>query len=343
MELKAADLIKDFKSGKLKPVYYLFGEEAASKAAALEIIEAAFKTDAFNLREFSGDPDEEAAAVVTECATLPVFNDRRLVIVRNPKIPAAARAALAEYLKEPLASTTLILFSDERKPDAKDVLVKAASAAGTLCTFSALREDEAVERLKAAAKAADKTLEGDAAAALVAEAGTDWGVLIQELEKAILYSGKRPQITSQDVLAVLGYHKAADPFALSRLIQSRNLKACLAQTRRLLSEGKADEQAFRALNQINTAVSKQLKAKRMLKAGLAPDAILRNLRLNAWFDKDFIAQVQKLSEARLLRDLKRCLETDVDLKSKAWLDPRIELERLIVDLSKPDYLPAAAS
>ncbi|MBI3553887.1 MAG: DNA polymerase III subunit delta [Elusimicrobia bacterium] len=341
MDLRPQDLLKEIKSGRLRPVYYLFGEEASAKAAALDALKAHFKSDAFNLVEFSGDPDQEAAAVVSECSTLPVFAERRLVIVANPKIPAAARAALAEYLKDPLLSTTLVLLSEDRKPDAKDALSKAASAAGALCTFSPLREEEAVERLKAAARTAGKVLSDEAAAALVAEAGTDWGVLSQELEKALLYAAQKPSISGADALAVLGYRKAADPFALSRMIQSRQLKASLIQARRVMSEGKADEQAFRVLSQINSAVTKQLKAKRMLKAGLAPDAILRNLRLNAWYDKDFLAQAQKLSDQRLLRDLKRCLETDTDLKSKAWLDPRIELERLVVDLCRPDYLAAA--
>jgi DNA polymerase-3 subunit delta len=342
MELRPAELVKEWKAGKLRPVYYLFGEELASKASALELIKAHFKADAFNLTEFSGDPDKEASAVVAECATLPVFADRRLVILKNPKILADARAALADYLKDPLPSTTLVLFSDERKPDAKDALAKAAGAAGALCTFSALREEEAIERLKAAAKAAGKVLSEDAASAIVAEAGTDWGVLSQELEKAALYASGKNEISGADALAVLGYRKAADPFALSRLVQQRQLKASLIQMRRVLSEGKADEQVFRVLAQINASLTKQLKAKRMLRAGLPSEAIFRGLRLNAWFDKDFLPQVGKFSEERLRRDLRRCLETDADLKSKAWLDPRLELERLVVDLCRTDYLAAAS-
>ena len=342
MELKPADLIKEFKAGKLRPVYYLFGEEASAKAQAVEAARSLFKGDAFNLVEFSGDPDQEAAAIVSECSTLPAFADRRLIIVRNPKIPASAREAFACYLKDPLASTTLVLLSDEKKPDARDALSKAAASAGAVCVFAALREEEAQAKLKAAAKAAGKTLSDEAAAALVSEAGTDWGLLSQELEKAVLYAAASKEITGEDALAVLGYRKAADPFALTRLIAERKLKESLAHLRRLLDGGKSEE-AFEALAQINASVARQVKAKRLLKARLAPESILGKLRLHPYWDRDYLRELGKFSEIRLTRDLKRCLLAETELKSKTWLDPKLELERLVVDLCRADYLAAPAA
>jgi DNA polymerase-3 subunit delta len=342
MELRPAELVKEWASGKLRPVYYLFGEEASSKALAVDQLRGLFKTDSFNLAEFSGDPDQEASAAIAECCTLPVFSERRLIIVKNPKIPAAARDAFAGYLKDPLPSTTLILLSEERKPDARDALAKAAGSAGALCVFAPLREEEAQEKLKAVVKAAGKTLSDEAAAALVSEAGTDWGVLSQELDKALLYTSKATHITGEDALAVLGYRKAADPFALSRLVQDRKLKEALSHIQRLFDGAKGDDPAFRSLAQISSAVGKQLKAKRMLKAGLPMPSVLGKLRLHPYWDRDYLAQLGKFSEKRLLRDLKRCLSAEADLKSKTWLDSRLELERLVVDLCRPDYLAAAA-
>lgn len=334
MELKPADLLKEFKAGKLRPVYYLFGEEAAAKAQALDQLRELFKGDTFNLCEFSGDPDQEAPAIVSECSTLPVFSDKRLVIAKNPKLLADARETLAAYLKDPLPSTTLVLFSDDRKPDARDALAKAAAAAGAVCVFSPLKEEEALDKLKACAKAAGKTLSDEAATALVAEAGTDWGVLSQELEKAVLYAGKSKEISGDDALAVLGYRKAADPFALSRLVAERKLAESLAHLRRLFDGGKTEDSAFRALAQISAAVTKQVKAKRLIKAGVPSESILGKLRLHPYWDRDYLRQLGKFHEKRLARDLKRCLMTEADLKSKTWLDPRLELERLVVDLSR---------
>ncbi len=340
MELRANDLLREWQAGKFRPVYYLFGEESAAKADAVLKLKELFKADDFNLFEFAGDPASEVAAVVAEAMTLPVFSDKRLVIVRNPKIPADARAALADYLKSASPTTTLVLLSEDRRPDKKDALANAAAAAGAVCVFSPLTEEEACERLIAEAKKAGKDLAPAAAEALVGEAGGDWGILSGELEKLILFVGAEKDIAPEAALAVLGYRKSADPWAFERLVQSRDLKACLGQLAELFADAKPEEVVFRALAQVRGAYLKQLKAKRMLKAGVAPREIEQRLRI--FYDNGFFARAERVSEPRLRRDLRRCLEVETDLKSRSWLDPKLELERLIVELCTPTARVAAA-
>ena len=333
MELRPDDLLKEWRSGKFRPVYYLFGEESAAKSDALLALKSLFQATDFNLFEFSGDPSSESAAVISEALTLPVFAERRLVIARNPKIPADARAAFADYLKSPSATTTLVLLSEDRRPDKRDVLANAASVAGAVCIFSPLTEEEACSRLIVRAQSAGKTLAAEAADALVAEAGTDWGILSNELEKLILFVGAETTITPAAALQCLGYHKSADPWAFERLIQSRDMKACLIQLGEQFSGSKPEEVVFRSLAQVRGAYLKQLKAKRLLKAGLGQREIEGKLRI--WYDNGFWSRAERVTESRLRRDLRRCLEVEADLKSKAWLDPKLEFERLVIELCTP--------
>ena len=333
MELKPNDLAAEWRAGKFRPVYYLFGEESASKADSILKLKALFKPDDFNLCEFSGDPNSEHPTIISEALTLPVFADKRLVIVRNPKIPAEARAAFAEYLKSPSPTTTLVLQSEDRRPDKKDALANAAAAAGAVCIFSPLTEEEAVERLLAEAKKAGKNLDPAAAAALADQAGTDWGILSGELEKAILFAGKSTDIGMEAVSASMGFRKATDPWAFERLVSARDLKACLSYLSEAFSDAKPDEVVFRSLAQARAAYLKQLKAKRMLKAGLASREIEMKLRI--FYDRDFFTRAQRVTEERLRRDLRRLLEVETDLKSKAWLDAKIEFEGVVVELCTP--------
>ncbi|NNN05915.1 MAG: DNA polymerase III subunit delta [Elusimicrobia bacterium] len=340
MELRPDELLTEWRAGRFRPVYYLFGTEPAEKADAVLALKALFKADDFNFREFSGATADDAAAAVAEALTLPVFAERRLVIVRGPKLPAEARAVLADYLKSAAAATTLILLSDERRPDKKDALAAAAASAGAICAFSPLDPEEAAARLIAQAKRAGKILAPQAADALIAEAGTEWGALAGELEKLTLFAGDGAEISLDAVRACLGYRKAADPWTFERLIQSRDLKACLGQLGELFSGAKPDEVVFRALAQARGAFLKQLRAKRMLKAGVAPREIETRLRI--FYDRDFFVRAARVGEERLRRDLRRCLETEADLKSKSWLDPKLELERLVVELCTPTSRAAAA-
>jgi DNA polymerase-3 subunit delta len=333
MELRPPALLKEWQAGQFRPVYLFFGEESAAKVDAVLKLKELFKADDFNLREFSGEPNSEAPSAVAEAMTLPVFSDRRLVIVRSPKLPAEARAIYADYLKSPSPTTTLVLLSEDRRPDKKDALANAAAAAGAACIFSPLTEEEAASALTAEAKKAGKTLAPEAAEALIGEAGTDWGILAGELEKLVLFVGAGSVIDAAAALQCLGYRKSADPWVFEKLIQARDLKACLGQLAEMFVDGKPDEVVFRALAQARGAYLKQLKAKRMLKAGLAQRDIETRLRI--FYDNAFFARAQRVSEERLRRDLRRCLEVETDLKSKSWLSPKLELERLVVELCSP--------
>jgi DNA polymerase III delta subunit len=227
----------------------------------------------------------------------------------------------------------MVLLSDDRRPDRKDALAAAAAAAGAVGLFAPLGEDEAAARLVSEAKKAGKALAPEAAEAIVAEAGTDWGILSGELEKLVLFVGAETGIDSAAALLCLGYRKSADPWAFERLIQGRDLKACLSQLAELFSDSKPDEVVFRSLAQIRGGYLKQLKAKRMLKAGLAPREIEQKLRV--FYDNGFFPRAARVTEERLRRDLRRCLEVETDLKSKTWLNAKLELERLVVELCAP--------
>ncbi|MDX6768835.1 MAG: DNA polymerase III subunit delta [Elusimicrobiota bacterium] len=333
MELSPDELAREWKTGKFRPVYYLFGEEPAAKAEALKSLKAAFKADDFNLREFSGDAGSEAPAVVAEAMTLPVFSDRRLVIARNPKLTADAKAVFADYLRSPSPSTTLVLLSDDRRPDKKDAFAAAVSAAGAVVVFAPLDPEAAVRRLVEEAKRQGKELSADAAEALVEESGTDWPVLVQELEKALLFAGKEKTVGLEAVGACLGYRKNIDPWAFEKLAQGRDLKACMAYLRDLFAEDKPEAVVFSTLSRCRAAYLKQLRAKRLLRQGVAQREIETRLRI--FYDNGFFQRAGRVTEERLRRDLRRCLEVESDLKSKTWLDPRVELERLVVELCTP--------
>jgi DNA polymerase-3 subunit delta len=331
MELKIPELLREWKSQTPRPFYYLLGEEAAQKKLALEVLLASFKDDPFNFSEFSGELGPQAPAIISEAQTLPVSAPRRLILVNAPRLPTQDKEALAEYLKDPLPSTTLVILCEDKKPQAADPLCRAAGRHGALCIFSALKEGEAQERLIIQARRAGRTITPEAAAALVAEAGTDWGGLSQELEKAMLFSSSG-EIGPEQILEGLGYQKSADPFALPRLIEERRLKESLGCLRRFLKDGRPEEQAFRALNQISSAINRQLRAKLMAEARTPQQAIFKALRLHPYWNRDYLSKLGRLTQERLISDLKRCLETEASLKSKAWLDPAVELEQLIVRL-----------
>jgi DNA polymerase-3 subunit delta len=167
---------------------------------------------------------------------------------------------------------------------------------------------------------------------MVEEAGTEWGILKAELEKLKLFVKGKKAAGLEDALACLGYRKESNPFDFPRAIQTRQAKTCMSLLRRQLEE---DAEPFGLLRGITNTLNKQLKAKRLVKAGVAAEQIFRELRLQSYYDRDFLTQLARISEDRLIRDLGECVAAEVALKSKSWLDPAAELSLLVGRICTP--------
>lgn len=326
MELTPSAVSQEWKSHKFRPAYLFLGEDDAARQQAFAELKAAIDADPFNLCEFSTEPVED---IVSAVSTLPMFADRRLVLVKNPRLGAAAKKAFAEYLKDPNAAAILALESEDKRPDSRDALTSAVAAKGAVVVFQPLREDEAARRLVAEAEKAGVALDEEAAELVVEEAGTNWGILRSELAKMLLFAKGRKTLGREEALACLGYRRDANPFDLPRLVLARDRAGALKNVRRLLEEG-ADE--FQLLAQVRAAVNRLFKAKRLAAAGRPQAQIFGELRLHPHFDRDFLKLAAQTNEAKLVRGLKACLDVEVSLKSKAWLDGQVELERLIAYL-----------
>jgi DNA polymerase-3 subunit delta len=326
--LNAREIAAELKAKKLRPVYYLAGEERHQRQQLFAAVLKAAAPDPFNLQEFFAD-SADADDLLSSLQTPPMFSDRRVIVIkRGEALHAPAKKSLAEYLADPLPSTTLIVLVDGR-PAKGDALEAAAQAAGAAVIFYALREDEAEAwALKTAADNGMKLSKG-AAELLVSEAGTDLAILQQELSKLLQFTkGTAGEVSEAQVAASLGYQQAENIFELGSAVQRRDVKEALRLTRRLLDT----EDAFRLLYQVSTTLERQLRAKRLAAAGRSEDDIFRAIRLTRYYNKDFVRLAARRTEAELIRGLERALETEARLKSNPAASPSLELERLLVEV-----------
>ncbi|MFH2205076.1 MAG: DNA polymerase III subunit delta [Elusimicrobiota bacterium] len=323
--LTPRDLAAEWKKGSFRPVYYFFGEDAGSKNSAIQVLRRTLQSDDFNTSEFSGDSDDQAEEIASTCLTPPMFSARRLVIVRNIHLGVRGRKRLADYLRAPLETTTLVMSTDDKKPTAKDVLAAGVQALGGIVLFEPLSPGKAVARLQEEACRAGFELAPDAAELLVEESGSAWGILRSELKKIQLFVQGRPSANVDDVAACLGYRQQTDLFDLPRSLEKRDAARALDVLRCLLREGHSP---FSLLFRVTQTVRKQLKAHRMVKSGAPQDKIARELRMR--YVQDYLNAAARLGEPRLILTLKDCLETEIALKSKSWLDASIELENLVL-------------
>ena len=322
---------KQLAQGKPDPVYLIVGDDEAEMSRLTAEVSAVIEDElrAFNLeRMYATDKGVTPAAIAESARTFPMLGDRRVVLVlRAEKIfkpkrrgkgiedaigsdddePAGDVDVLEAYLKAPEPRTTLIFVASD--VDRTRRLYKTLQKQATIVECWGLKgAKDARLDLRQVARTAEALVRQavadagqqiePAAARLVAErAGTDIATLRGDVERLLLYAAGKPKIDLKDVQEVVSAETAQDNWAVTTAIQ----------------RGETAE----ALRQLGLA----------LESGSVPYMILGQL---GWFVRE---KLPTSDPRRVPAAVDALFRTDIDLKSSGG-DPRVLLERLVVELSR---------
>lgn len=317
------------------PVYLILGDDEAEMSALAAEISALVEDElrAFNVeRLYASDRSTTPAAIAEAARVLPMMSSRRVVVVlRAEKIlkpkrrkaegggqrseageseeadAAVVADELERYLKAPVPETVLVFVASD--VDRTRRLFKALQKQATIVECWGLRggRDARVDLRQAARQAEQLVRQAvtnagqqiDAAAArLVAErAGTDIARLRGDVDRLLLYAAGKPRITLADAQEVVSAEIAQDDWAVTNAIQRGD--------------------TANALRHLGLS----------LEGGAVPYMILGQL---AWFVREKLP----FADPRRVRPaIEAVFRTDLDLKSSGG-DPRVLLERLVVELSR---------
>ena len=314
------------------PIYLILGDDDAemSRLAAdlSNLVEEELR--AFNVeRVYASDRSVTAAAIVEAARILPMMASHRVVtVLRAEKLlkpkrkgkaeeaavsadddepPAPDADALEAYARAPEPSTVLVLVATD--VDRSRRLYKQLQKTATIVECWGLKGSkdarldprqiarDAEVLVKQAASGAGQQIE-PAAARLVAErAGSDIGRLRGDLERLMLYAAGAAKISLADAREVVSAESSQDDWAVTNAIQRGN--------------------AAEALKELALSIE----------SGAVPFMILGQL---GWFVREKMASVDP---RRVPGAVEALFRTDLDLKSSGG-DPRVLLERLVVDLCR---------
>ncbi|MDX9870846.1 MAG: DNA polymerase III subunit delta [Clostridia bacterium] len=356
-------VLNSINRGVLSPVYLLCGEEEYLQEHLL----SAFKDKlvdpgigAFNFEEING---EKAAPgeIVDSANTLPVFAEKRLVIVKNaPFLQKAKRdkdkdkdqtkdeeagdaaeaaeskeakdspelSGLINYLHNPLPSTCLIFALTGAAHKGKKI-VKAIEKSGQIVQLDRLKGAELSNWLQEETRALGKKLEPRALEYIVLNGGDELRALSNELKKIALYAGNEVTITLPMVEMLLTRSVEANIFTLVDSIGLKKGEKALLELRGLLTAG---EPAIRALFMIARQFRLLLLAKDLARAGFTEKQISAELSQQPFVTAKILRQARNFSFAELEDALRLILECDVAMKTGA--PHRQTMEDLILKLIK---------
>ncbi|HET7695014.1 MAG TPA: DNA polymerase III subunit delta [Vicinamibacterales bacterium] len=326
----ASQVRQQIARGTADPVYLLLGDDDAEIARLAADISSLVEDElrVFNVeRMYAGEKTTTPASIVQACRQIPMMGERRVVVVvrgerllkpkrRSREDPAEGDEdaeppsdldALTEYVQSPSPTTTLVIAAadiDKTRKAGKAIMKHATVVEcwglkpGKEARGSDLHQATRIaeQMVKKAVAEAGQVIE-PAAARLVAErAGFDIVRLRGDIERLMLYTTGKPGITLADAREIVSAETANDDWAVTNAIQNGNAREALRQLALAFDAGAV---SYQVLGQL------------------------------AWFVRDKMNDPRRIPAA-----VEALFRTDLDLKSSGG-DPRVLLERLVVELCRP--------
>lgn len=184
------------KASSLNGAYLLHGEEEFVKSSALQTVQSLISPDmrTFNVTMIT---DASESEVFDACETLPLFDDKKLVICHGIS-PEADTDKLIEYFKH-IPDFTLLIIEIRGMLQEKSKLLKFFKSIDHDVLFSSLSESEVIKWCMSFAVLNGVALDWNTARSFVGLVGTDMTSVSNELQKAIDMVGEGGVITNDIV------------------------------------------------------------------------------------------------------------------------------------------------
>ncbi len=223
---KAKIIINDIKSGNIKPIYFLMGEESYYIDGIANFIEDSLLSEeekGFNQMVLYGR-DVTIDEIVSNAKRYPMMAERQVVIVKEAQDLSRTIENLVAYVKDPQPTTVLVLCYKYKKLDARKKLSKEIKKTGVLFESKKLYENQVPDWIKRVLASRGYTITPKAAQMLTEFLGNDLSKVNNELQKLQLIIKSGEQITPQLIERNIGISKDFNNFELQNAIGARDIK-----------------------------------------------------------------------------------------------------------------------
>lgn len=219
-------IMRELVEGKYRPVYYLMGDESyyidqISDFIANHALQPEERD--FNQTVLFGS-DVTASAVVDAARRYPMMAERQVVIVKEAQ-NIKNTEALEKYMKQPMASTVLVMCHKNGKIDGrKREYVNLIKKAGILFESVKMKEYQLPAFVEKYLKNREVSIDPKSAQLIADAIGADLNRLTGELDKVILSLPKENRnVTPQVVEEQIGVSKDFNGYELRDAIVNRNV------------------------------------------------------------------------------------------------------------------------
>jgi DNA polymerase III delta subunit len=310
-----------------KPAYLIAGSDWPKIDAAAVRLRSQFDEDS---TEQIMVGEDEAADVVAACNALGLFGGERLVQVRGVEAlePEQVEAIVA-YLADPAPGTCLALFGGKGVA-ADGALATAVAAVGDVRLFDAPDDEHAVQWVVKRFAEQGISCPLPVAKRIVKLAGIEIGDLALEVEKLAVYGRDQPP-SEPDVDLLVSEQLDVKPWNMTDAWGRRDAAAVVGYATADI-EKPDDVQRISAI--FANHVRRVRQALLVLDSGGSAKDVQKQLGLRSPYQAQGLCrQARAFSEPELARAVVRMAELDEAIKGGSRLDPRLELELALVEIS----------
>src|SRR3954447_321883 len=328
--LTRQQLTRSLQEGKVAPLYLLTGTEGyLCGEAACSIADAALYGTLlreFNEAHFSLLTTNPRQAIAS-AEQLPMMSERRVIVINDfARLREADEEVLTRYVENPVASSVVIFVT--RELDKRKKLTRALLDKCTIVEFAPVSDGEAKAWAKQLLKELKFSIDERALSEVVSLVGTDIQTLRSELEKLTTAAAETKRITMEMVDDLIGRSRELTNFALTDHLVGRNRKRALEILYRLLDDGSEPVMLIGliASNYHRLAIAKDLLKRK------GKEAVFQQIRMPWGKQAEFLATLQRSSEADIAQGIQRIAAADVAIKT-SQATPRLQLEMLVCELA----------
>lgn len=316
------------KKGSVPPLVLLYGEETFLLERSLALLlEKAFDPSLkdFNFNLFYGN-ESKGVDIVDAAQTLPMFAERRAVLVKRAEgLNAAACEVIMPYLLNPAATTCLIFVA--AKIDLRKKFFIELKKRGELVEHKRLYDNKIGGFIQNEALRHGKPIDAAARDMLAFCVGNNLQELSSQLEKLAIFAGNRARISMEDVLQVASSSKAFTVFELARYLGMKELKPALASLTTMFRHGDDVPMMIGALVQ---HFRKIWRIRELLDRKVSQGEIAKEVGIAPYFVGEMIEQARKFTIPELRSLFERFSRSDISSKSGG--DPYTLMHGLVMQI-----------
>lgn len=306
-------LVTDIKNKKLKPIYFLMGEEPYYIDKVSEFIESKILTEdekGFNQTILYGR-DTSVEEIVATAKRFPMMAERTVLIVKEAQELFRTIEKLVSYVENPLESTVLVICYKYKTLDKRKKLIKSISKKGVVLESKKLYENQVGDWIFGVLKGKKYQIEPKAVHMLVEFLGTDLSKISNELDKLMSILPKQTLITPKHIEENIGISKDYNVFELRKAIGKKDILKC-NQIINYFSENPKNNPIIMTISLINSYFTQLL-----LYHGLKDKSkgnVARVLRVSPYFVDDYVLAGKNYPMRKVSQIITYLREAD--LKSK---------------------------